>query len=131
MNEQYVWISRLCFIKYILIRYIILLCVPRSRRGSASRPYCPSRSSLRSRDLSLVPLGPCTVSSPRSCIEAANSGIRFPPNAVHVSGMVGNRFGGSHVHGGARSRRTVNCSASSIFDGSPRTTHMTNNILYL
>lgn len=107
-----------------------MLYVPRNRRGSASRPYCPNHSSLRSQDLSLVPRGPCTVSSPRSCIEAANSGIRFQPSAVHVSGTVGNRYGGSHVHGGARSRRTVNYFAASISDGSPRTTHMTNNILY-
>jgi len=69
------------------------------------------------------------VSSPRSCIEAANSGIRIQPSAVHVSGTVGNRCGDSHVHGGARNRRTANCSAASTSDGSPQTnTHMTNNI---
>jgi len=68
------------------------------------------------------------VSSPRNCIGAVNSGIRFQPSAVHVSGMVGNRCGDSRVHGGVRSRRKVNCSAASTSDGSLQTTYITNNI---
>lgn len=106
-----------------------MLYVPRSWRGSVSRPYCPSRWPLRLRGPSSVPPSPCTAGWLRSCIDAAASyGTRSPPSAVPVSGTLGNRGGHHRVRDDARSRRTASYSAASTSDGSRQTENNTISI---